>query len=399
MKIRVPGRESRIADREPYVFSSCARKPGQVVRSERLSWFIPIGRSRNHDIDRSFLGAPPPMTDPATPPVDRPFEAYEGDEPFIFVSYAHADMSEVYSDLVDLQEEFQGTVGSRCRIWYDTGIHPGEVFAARITEKIESCAQVVVFLSKNAARSRYIRNETNLALRAQKQLLPIFLDESRAGPGEVGEEEFWKWAKLELGSVDGLYKGHWPRSDYLGRIMRFISPATLVGEEMEDPPLADFRREVEAGLERTGWTDALAQELKTLATLLNLEPEVAQKVIDDTVKRLGGNTEFLALVDFFLSRGEFRSENWSTLQTKASALDLPRERWELLVQRRSATRAEELIQAGELEQAEGLLVSCVGEVLPQIPVRLPWISRPSPRRRRRRELSAPTGRSLPWATV
>ena len=49
--------------------------------------------------------------------MNRPFPAYKGDEPFIFVSYAHADAEQVYGELQSLHD--QGF-----NVWYDDGISP-----------------------------------------------------------------------------------------------------------------------------------------------------------------------------------------------------------------------------------------------------------------------------------
>ena len=47
-----------------------------------------------------------------------PFKAYQGDEPYIFVSYAHEDSDAVYPEIEWLRD--QGF-----NIWYDEGISPG----------------------------------------------------------------------------------------------------------------------------------------------------------------------------------------------------------------------------------------------------------------------------------
>ncbi len=36
--------------------------------------------------------------------MERPFQAYKGEDPYIFVSYAHADAALVYPELVRLKE-------------------------------------------------------------------------------------------------------------------------------------------------------------------------------------------------------------------------------------------------------------------------------------------------------
>lgn len=48
-----------------------------------------------------------------------PFIAYSGDEPFLFVSYSHADSQAVYDELRWLN-------GQGVNIWYDEGISPGQ---------------------------------------------------------------------------------------------------------------------------------------------------------------------------------------------------------------------------------------------------------------------------------
>ena len=50
--------------------------------------------------------------------MERPFSAYIGDDPYIFVSYAHEDAELVYPELTRLKD--QGF-----KIWYDEGISPG----------------------------------------------------------------------------------------------------------------------------------------------------------------------------------------------------------------------------------------------------------------------------------
>ncbi len=47
--------------------------------------------------------------------MEKPFPAYQGDEPYVFVSYSHADTERVYAELARLND--QGF-----NIWYDEGI-------------------------------------------------------------------------------------------------------------------------------------------------------------------------------------------------------------------------------------------------------------------------------------
>ena len=62
--------------------------------------------------------------------MDTPFPAYTGDEPYIFVSYAHADNEIVYPEIQWLRD--QGF-----NVWYDEGISPGTVWRDELADSIE----------------------------------------------------------------------------------------------------------------------------------------------------------------------------------------------------------------------------------------------------------------------
>ena len=50
--------------------------------------------------------------------MEKPFSAYQGSDPYIFVSYAHADRDEVFECIGRLHKD-------GFRIWSDEGITPG----------------------------------------------------------------------------------------------------------------------------------------------------------------------------------------------------------------------------------------------------------------------------------
>ena len=84
-----------------------------------------------------------------------PFEAYNGDEPFLFVSYAHKDSAEVFPELVALR-------GMGVRIWYDEGIDPGNEWPEEIEAALKKSAMFLVFIPPKRRR---------LAKRAQRDQL------------------------------------------------------------------------------------------------------------------------------------------------------------------------------------------------------------------------------------
>src|SRR5512141_1089583 len=97
-----------------------------------------------------------------------PFEAYQGEEPYIFISYAHADAEIVYADI-----QFFHDLGYR--IWYDEGIDPGNEWSGEVEKSILNCSCFIVFISPNSVASRNVRDEINLAISQDKDFLAIHL--------------------------------------------------------------------------------------------------------------------------------------------------------------------------------------------------------------------------------
>lgn len=101
--------------------------------------------------------------------MNRP-EAYAGNEPYIFISYAHVDTPRIMPIISGLQER-------GFRVWYDAGIEPGTEYSEYIGEQVNGCGVLLSFMSANSASSRYCRNEIGLAIDLNKNLLVIYLEE------------------------------------------------------------------------------------------------------------------------------------------------------------------------------------------------------------------------------
>ena len=104
------------------------------------------------------------------------FTPYEGKKPYIFVSYAHSDQAVVTKIIETLHEKGY-------RIWYDTGIMPGDDPFEKIANHICDSALVIVFLSHTCIRSHYCKSEVNFALSKSKNLICIVLEEFEMSVG------------------------------------------------------------------------------------------------------------------------------------------------------------------------------------------------------------------------
>lgn len=84
--------------------------------------------------------------------MNAPFTPFDGDQPFIFVSYAHADSQRIFPVLEELNSR-------GCNIWYDGGINLHATFASSTLSKVSTCSQYVIFLSQNCADSYWVNAE------------------------------------------------------------------------------------------------------------------------------------------------------------------------------------------------------------------------------------------------
>ena len=103
--------------------------------------------------------------------ISSPFDAYGGNEPYVFVSYAHIDAAAVYPEI---KKMYQNGV----RIWYDKGIEEGSEWPAEIEKALNNCTVFIVFLSKYSVESVNVRNEIHLALKKKKEFLAVYLEKT-----------------------------------------------------------------------------------------------------------------------------------------------------------------------------------------------------------------------------
>ena len=102
--------------------------------------------------------------------------AYEGKEPYIFVSYAHKDDDQVFEILSALGEKGY-------RVWYDEGITPGSEWTEDIARHLDDSAMVIAFITPASMASKNCRREINYALFKEKPFLSVILEKTEMSPG------------------------------------------------------------------------------------------------------------------------------------------------------------------------------------------------------------------------
>ncbi|MDR0736667.1 MAG: TIR domain-containing protein [Zoogloeaceae bacterium] len=110
------------------------------------------------------------------------------DGAFIFVSYAHQDSARVFSIIERLH-------AAGYAFWYDEGITIGSTWTDEIAAAIMKSQVCLIFLSKNAVESPYVRAEIEFALSRQRKIIPVYLDGTEALPPGLA---------LGLGTIQGI---------------------------------------------------------------------------------------------------------------------------------------------------------------------------------------------------
>jgi len=135
-----------------------------------------------------------------------PFKAYEGDEPFIFVSYTHADKLEVYP-IIDYLNDMN------IKIWYDEGIPVSEIWNKSIAINLERCNAFLVFISPQIINSKYVRKEISFAIKRNKPFFAVYLKETNL-PTELG---------FEITDIQAMKKYLMPKSEFYINLKELLS--------------------------------------------------------------------------------------------------------------------------------------------------------------------------------
>jgi len=154
-----------------------------------------------------------------------PFDAYSGDDPYVFVSYSHKDGRLVFPEIQYLHD--QGY-----RIWYDEGIDPGNEWPNEVANALANATMVLVFISPNAVKSRNVRNEINFALNNQIPFIAIHIKKTNLPPG----------LELRMGDIQAVMKYRMSEDSYRRKMERSLSqmlrtPPLVKGEQTASPEM------------------------------------------------------------------------------------------------------------------------------------------------------------------
>ena len=144
----------------------------------------------------------------------RPFPAYQGDEPYVFVSYAHADAARVYPMLSYLHE--QGV-----HIWYDEGIEPGSKWREELASAIQNADRVLFIASKKSVASPNCERELDYALSHNIPVRVVYIEKAELSPA----------LSFSLGSHQGIFQSHYDEAAFQEKLFDLVTkePKKILG--------------------------------------------------------------------------------------------------------------------------------------------------------------------------
>ena len=101
---------------------------------------------------------------------------FEGKEPYVFLSYCHADKARLYP-------LFEQIAGAGFRVWYDDGNHAGDDWLENIESRLEECGVCLAFISGNSSLSHNCKSEIVYALKCRKKVIPVLIESAELPKG------------------------------------------------------------------------------------------------------------------------------------------------------------------------------------------------------------------------
>ena len=131
----------------------------------------------------------------------RDFKPYEGDKPYIFISYAHADSDAVMSVVTHMHDRGY-------RIWYDEGIEVGSEWPECIASHLTGAQLVIAFISNSYMRSDNCRREMHYALSKRLRIINVFIENTDMTPG----------MEMQIGSIFALMRYNMSDEEFYGKL-------------------------------------------------------------------------------------------------------------------------------------------------------------------------------------
>jgi len=194
--------------------------------------------------------------------LEKPFPAYSGDQPYVFVCYSHTDEDQVYAEIRWLQD--QGI-----NVWYDTtGIGPGSEWNDEIAKAIKGANPFLYYLTPNSVGSEHCRRELNFAQSENRRIIVVHLEETDLPDG----------LRLSLDNRQAILKYRLSSQEYCNALIQSLdnAQAAPAPRAPSSQPLHDTNRHQQTIIKIGSWSlDVETGTLQSRDVLRHLPPRNA----------------------------------------------------------------------------------------------------------------------------
>ncbi|MEJ2131712.1 MAG: TIR domain-containing protein, partial [Gammaproteobacteria bacterium] len=206
----------------------------------------------------------------------KPFAAYEGDQPYFFVSYAHEDGPLAYAEMAWIH-------AAGFNLWYDDGIHVGSVWRRALADALTGSSGLIFLATSHSIASEHCLKEISFALDEKKAVLVVQLD-SAGLPPEL---------RLALNDRQALVRSRYDEATYRARLVAALK--SVIAPDAQAPEGRPRGAEPRLAFPRVTRLPSIA-----LAPFANLSSEEgltlwAEGVTDDIASML--SQRYLRVVD------------------------------------------------------------------------------------------------------
>lgn len=226
-------------------------------------------------------------------------KCYEGDNPYIFISYAHKDKEQVAPFIGELMNRGY-------RIWYDDGINPSEEWPESVATHLYHATSVVFFISKAFCTSKNCKRELNFAIDKDKDMFAIFFDNTDLSLG----------MQMQLGTIQSIiYNESEDITNIINKMIvnDVLAKPNLTMSKEEFVDFFDIKVVPNAMINQMAITVGIVQydnhvlmvkrrkEENNLswgfpATMLKPQDDIAKRIVKETFSETGIKTDFVSLI-------------------------------------------------------------------------------------------------------
>lgn len=186
--------------------------------------------------------------------------AYEGEQPYIFVSYSHRNSRYIHGVIEFLQN-------AGYRVWFDGGIEAGSEWPEYIASHLEGCSCVLTFMSNAFVASDNCKRELHFAQDLKKPLLNVYIEDVNLPAG----------LRMQLGLCQAMYRDNFrTEGEFLHSLARARILADCRDKAVEAVVMEPVCVEPDAG-EETVWSpDSIPADDTDHEALVTYDREIGE---------------------------------------------------------------------------------------------------------------------------